>query len=662
MRFRLLAAALLGAIGLAVWPWAAPGATAGASQFGNERITDYDVTIIVERSGDLAITEVIDYDFGVLDRHGIFRNIPVRLHYDDRYDRVYPLTVRSVTGSPGTPDQYEASNEGGDKVLKIGDPDKTISGPHTYTIEYVVKGGLNGFAEHDELYWNAIGTEWDVPIEQATVRVETPGPLTDVACFSGPFRSLLPCRQSDPGDRVATFATGDLAPHEAFTVVVGFQKGFVPEPVPVLDERWAFDRAFSVTPATMGASAGLLVLVVGGVSALLWRTGRDRRFAGSPVDIAFGSETGAEQKVPLLERATTPVEFAPPDDLRPGQVGTLVDEKASTLDVTATIVDLAVRGFLRIDEIPKEGWFGKKDWNLVELKEAKGLRNYEHSLLSAIFKGRSEVKLSALKNTFATALKKVEDLLYDDAVAQGWFAKRPDRTRTLWTVLGVLALVGSHRGGGGDRGHHPRRPGRDPPGGGRRGPAGGGQAHAPAHGEGHRHPPPGAGLPPVHRGVGEGAGPVRRETAPVLRVPALRHRLRRHREVGQGLRRHRRPPAGHGLVHRAQLLHRRQLLRLHERLRHHHVGDDLVHAVGVGRQRLQRGRVLRRRGRRGRRRVLVGMVAVGPLQQRQARGGGRGRRGRCVAAGARPLRWAGGTVETWRADLRAWAATWTGTT
>ena len=185
-------------------------------------------------------------------------------------------------------------------------------------------------------------------------------------------------------------------------MVVGFQKGFVPEPVPVLDERWAFDRAFSVTPATVGASAALMALVVGGVSALLWRTGRDRRFAGSPVDVAFGSEIGTEQTVPLLERATTPVEFAPPDDLRPGQVGTLVDEKASTIDVTATIVDLAVRGFLRIDEIPKEGWFGKKDWNLVELKEAKGLRNYEHSLLAAIFKGRSEVKLSALKNTFAT--------------------------------------------------------------------------------------------------------------------------------------------------------------------------------------------------------------------------------------------------------------------
>ncbi|HEX7276709.1 MAG TPA: DUF2207 domain-containing protein, partial [Acidimicrobiales bacterium] len=443
LRVRLLLAAAAAATAVVLGLGVVAHPAAGAAQFGNERIVAYDVTITIERSGDLAVTEVIDYDFGVAQRHGIFRNIPVRLHYDDRYDRVYPLTVRSVVGSPGTPDQYEVSTQGGDTVPKIGDPDQTITGQHRYTIDYVVRGGLNGFAEHDELYWNAIGAEWDVPIERARARVVTPGPLTDVACFAGPLGSLLPCPQSEPGDREATFAVDDLDPFQAFTIVVGFQKGFVPEPTPVLDERWAFDRAFSLTPATVGASAALLALVVGGVSALVWRTGRDRRFAGSAVDVAFGSETGAEQTVPLMERPLTPVEFVPPDDLRPGQVGTLVDEAASTLDVTATIVDLAVRGYLRIDEIPKEGWFGKKDWNLVQLKEAAGLKKYENSLLSAIFKGRSEVKLSALKNTFATSLRKVEDLLYDDAVAQGWFAKRPDRTRTLWTVLGVLALAGS---------------------------------------------------------------------------------------------------------------------------------------------------------------------------------------------------------------------------
>ena len=440
----LLAAVVLGLVATAGSATAGSGAAgSGASQSGRERITSYDVSILVKPDGELFVTEIIDYDFGAGERHGIFRNIPVRLRYDDTHDRLYPLDVRSVTGSAGTPDQYELADVGGDKRIKIGDPDRTITGEHTYTIVYRVQGGLNGFAEHDELYWNAIGPEWGAPIEQATVSVVTPGPLTDVACFSGPERSVLPCRQADAGDKEATFASDPLDPYQAFTVVVGFQKGFVPEPVPILDERWSPTRAFSATPATIGGTAALLAAVIAGATMLMWRTGRDRRFVGSPVDVAFGSDTGEEQPVKLLERELTPVELVPPDGLRPGQVGTLIDETASTLDVTATIVDLAVRGFLRIDEIPKKGLFGKKDWELFELKDAQGLKNYESMLLAALFKGRSQVKLSALKNTFATSLHRVEDALYDDAVAQGWFAKRPDRTRTLWVTLGILALVGS---------------------------------------------------------------------------------------------------------------------------------------------------------------------------------------------------------------------------
>jgi uncharacterized membrane protein YgcG len=431
----------LAAVAMAAGAAAGTATGAGASQTGGERITGYDVTIVVEPSGDLDITEVIDYDFASAERHGILRDIPVRLRYDDRYERVYPLVVRSVEGSPGTPDQYEVEDAGTDKRIRIGDPDRTISGPHRYTIRYVVRSGLNGFAEHDELYWNAIGAQWDVAVERATARVRTPGPLTDVACFSGPEGSSLPCRQADVGEREATFAADPLSPNEAFTVVVGFQKGFVPEPVPELDERWSPARAFAATPATVAGTVGVAAAVVAGLWALMWRVGRDRRFAGSPVDVAFGSDSGAEQHVPLFERPLTPVELVPPDDLRPGQVGTLVDETAHPLDVTATIVDLAVRGYLRIDEIPKEGLFGKKDWELVQLKEAEGLRSYESKLLAAIFKGRNQVRLSALKNTFASDLDAVQDALYEDAVAQGWFARRPDQVRTLWIVLGVGAFA-----------------------------------------------------------------------------------------------------------------------------------------------------------------------------------------------------------------------------
>ena len=423
---------------------AAPPAPARAQGAG-ERIIAYDVDIRIETSGHLLITEIIDYDFASNSRHGIFREIPVRLDYDSRYERVYPLEVISVEGSPGTPDQYERESITNKARLKIGDPDETITGTHRYTITYRIEGALNGFEGHDELYWNAIGTEWPVPIEAATVRVTTPADIIEVACFGGEGGSRLPCAQAERAGRTAGFSDRRLAPGNGVTVVVAFAKGAVPPPVPVLDERWSLARAFSVTPATAGASLLLLAVAVLGVVRLAWRTGRDRAYAGSPVDAAYATAGQEEPVRPSLGPfggVETPVEFAPPDNFRPGQLGTLVDETANTLDVSATIVDLAVRGYLRIDEIPKKGWFGKPDWTLTRLKESDdALRRYERLLLDGIFRDGSPIDLSSLRTTFVSRLQKVSDALYDDVVAEGWFASRPDRIRLKWYLIGGAAVV-----------------------------------------------------------------------------------------------------------------------------------------------------------------------------------------------------------------------------
>jgi hypothetical protein len=418
-------------------------ASAGAQGVG-ERITSYDVDIRVEATGSLLITEIIDYDFASNDRHGIFREIPVRLDYNSRYERIYPLDVISVEGSPGTPDQYERETAGNKERLRIGDPDETITGAHRYTITYRIDGALNGFDTHDELYWNAIGTEWPVVVETATIRVTTPSDITEVACFGGETGSRLACAQADTAGRTASFSDRRLRAGDGLTVVVGFAKGAVPTPAPILDERWSITRAFSVTPATVATSVLLLVAGLLGVSRLAWRTGRDRVYAGSPVDAAYAT-SGQDEPVPPsigpFGAVETPVEFVPPDGLRPGQVGTLVDEAANTLDVSATIVDLAVRGYLRIDEIPKKGWFGKPDWTLTKLKEGDGLLRYEKLLLDGLFEDGGEVKLSSLRTKFVSRLQRVQNALYDDVVAAGWFASRPDKVRLKWYVIGGIAVA-----------------------------------------------------------------------------------------------------------------------------------------------------------------------------------------------------------------------------
>ena len=410
-----------------------------------ERIDVYDVRIVIGGDGVLTITETIDYDFGSGQRHGIFRDIPTRFLYepDPGSDRVYPLEVVSVAGSPGTPVGYEVEDAGGGITrIRIGDPDRTITGRHTYVIEYRVEGALNGFADHDELYWNAIGADWSVPIASATATVQAPAGVLDAVCFAGYEGSRLACERARFRGDTARFTGGDLAPFEALTVVVAIPKGVVPAPAPILEERWSLARAYRADPPRVGGALALLVVVVAGLAWLGWRKGRDRRYKGSPVDQVMGGDHG-EQAVPLLESdASAPVEFAPPDGLRPGQIGTLIDERANTLDVTATIVDLAVRGHLLIQEIPKQGWFGKKDWTLIRLEEPDDrVLGYERAVLDGLFRDGSEVSVSSLRTAFVERLHKVQEALYRDAMTEGWFLARPDTVRTIWTAIGVIAVL-----------------------------------------------------------------------------------------------------------------------------------------------------------------------------------------------------------------------------
>jgi len=426
---------------LAVGPVAVGGGRAQAQSV--EAIRSYDVQIEVRPDSSLRITETIVYDFGSSPHHGIFRDVPTTLRYDDRYDRVYPLRVESVSASPGTPAPYDVSTEaGGITRIKIGDPDRTITGVHTYRIVYTVDAAMNGFRDHDELYWNAIGDEWAVPISDAKVTVTAPGQIQRAACLAGPAGSFLSCDRAKVKANVARFSQSTLNPYEALTVVISLPSGVVDSSRPMLEERWSLGRAFSLTPATLGLSGGLLALIVVAFGWVLWTRGRDRRYVGSPVDQVMGNAGGDEQAVPLFERGVVPVEFAPPEDVRPGQVGTIVDERANTLDVTATIVDLAVRGYLTIEEIEKEGWFGKPDWTLHRTDKADGdLLTYERTLLTSLFEAGNDVTLSSLKRTFSAHLQKVEEQLYTDAVERGWFVKRPDKVRAAWHGAGVLLLI-----------------------------------------------------------------------------------------------------------------------------------------------------------------------------------------------------------------------------
>jgi uncharacterized membrane protein YgcG len=412
-----------------------------------EHIKQFDVKVQINKNGSMRVTETIAYHFGnATGKHGIFRDIIVRQPWspDPDYERVYRISNVKVS-SPDAPAGTKETREGRTLNIRIGDPDRTVSGTRHYVISYDVAGAPLTYEDHDEVYWNAIGLQWPVTILNARVQVVAPASVTQVACYTGPEGSTLPCDRSTKTGKTATFAQNALSPYSGLTFVVAMPKGTIqPPPAPILDKKWNIDDAFARRPDTLIPAGGIALLGVLGVIFLAWRRGRDRGFTGSAVDAAMGNTTGEEEPIPLFDKDEGPVEFIPPDGIRPGQVGLLIDEEANVLDVTATIVDLAVRGYLTIEELEPEGFFRRRhDYLLTSMNKASDekLLAYERNVMSGLFRTGSPVKLSELKYKFAEDLNKVVDGIYKDAIAEGWYRRSPRTTRSLWSALGWVVLI-----------------------------------------------------------------------------------------------------------------------------------------------------------------------------------------------------------------------------
>jgi hypothetical protein len=403
-------------------------------------IVSFHAEYTVNANRTIDVTERIDVDFGPLQKHGIYRDI------NTQYRRVMSDAVPIRAGTEkvdiellgvtdGQQNSLGTSVEGGNQFrVRIGDPDIVVTGPQTYIIRYRIERGVGFFDDHDELYWQVTGTEWPVPILRASARVRLPShePADSgygAWCYAGWHESndSSRCTATSNGFGEFRFESGRLDPGEGLTLVAAFPKGIVPEPTEaeILMARLLF----------WWPSALPLVVLVG--MFLRWR--------------AVGREPDTGSIMP---------NWKPPTDLPPGAAGTLLDQRAGMDDIVATLLDLAVRGYITIAEVSPDGLLGdigeksfigkalrslgmvKNDWEISTTSKPKDdLTRYEQLVLDGVLEGRNSRRMSDLHNDFYSHLPKIYEAMYDETVERGLFERRPERTRNRYRLIGALFLI-----------------------------------------------------------------------------------------------------------------------------------------------------------------------------------------------------------------------------
>lgn len=424
--FTAVAAAFSGLV-LAGFATAAP-ATAGTADVGDvvtSMLIDYTVT----PGGVLQVTETIDYSFGSYGRHGIYRNLITReVWADDKSkDQKYEISNVQVT-SPDAPDSFSESTEKSNNErdqsiqIKIGDADKTVTGRKArYVIKYDVRGALRHFDDHSELYWDATGNGWDAVLQKVTVNVDVPAPgVQEVKCVAGP--PDVPCESSIAAGK-ATFEQSNITRGKQLTIVASIKPGVVSNDTPIVVDPPSFlERSGLTVPGLAGSGAVTLAAIV---AAVLYRKNgnKDQRFAGMPPGTFPPDGMVAVPVKDDLNESQIPVAFSPPR-IPVAEGGLLIDAKANTTETAATLIDLAVRGGIRIDNTGNEQ-------KAVLLNPAVATIPHEQYLMQGLFPSLqpgSEIVLER-RGVGDTSMRQAHDAmvaqLREQIRQRGWYTRMP---------------------------------------------------------------------------------------------------------------------------------------------------------------------------------------------------------------------------------------------
>jgi uncharacterized membrane protein len=395
----------------------------------------FDVDLTVEKNGNVNVveTQTIQFQGGPF-RFG-FAAIPLgRLERITNVE-VYAGDQRFEQSNTEAPYTFNTWVEGGEFNIRWYFPE-TSNSIHTYTFKYTAEGAIRIYEGGDQIWWTAIDA-LDFPVQASRVTVHLPEGVDEIQKWE-PYGVKAQAEVVDSRTIVFT-AQETIRPGQRFEVRVQFPHGVVEAPPPAWQQE--FDTRVAEQPGDEPAGVDgatdpqrdLLNLFLGFTGLFIIASGIVGLFV-------LWYTRGRDAPVPLVADYLP----HPPSDLPPGVVGTLLDETADMQDIIATIVDLARRGVITMQEVQEKGFLGigaRTDFVFEQRDHTEPLRSYENRLLQELFRGRPSQRLSSLKEKFYTAIPGLQDQLYEEVVNEGFFQRSPETTRRIYAIIGVIGLI-----------------------------------------------------------------------------------------------------------------------------------------------------------------------------------------------------------------------------
>lgn len=374
--------------------------TIGISFAQSLEIDSMSIEMNVYENNSIQIEENINTVFYDRNKHGIYRDLPRRTYFGKpiKYENI------NVQGAP-----FKTESSGDFLRVRIGDPNAYVDATENYKISYLLVIGDDRNTDLDELYFNIIGPDWEMPISNISFNIQMPKAFDEnnINFTSGTVGST----SSDNVDYqvndlvISGKYTGTLYPGQALTIALPLPEGYFD----VEEEVYFYESLKKFYPIIF-----ILLFIVG--IFIKYKFGKNNELFPT-------------------------VEFYPPNDLTPAEIGYLYDNQVDPYDLTSMLVYWASKGYIKIiEKEEKKGVIFKKDVSHIYLEKVKDLpdtvKTFEKTYFDELFDGyavENVVDTEILENTFYRTINNVQSLLKHSFKTKG--RRLYSKKSWLWPVI-----------------------------------------------------------------------------------------------------------------------------------------------------------------------------------------------------------------------------------